>query len=277
MDTPVLHRIYRRMAPQWVRNGLERSLLEIERFGAPRCVATPPGTRVLLLAPHPDDESIACGGTLHAYSRAGVPVRVSILTDGRLGDPGLRALAEGDPARAGREEALAARREDEARSAMQVLGVARHDFLGGRDGSLAEAVPEIGAKLAAILAEWRPDIVMLPFVSDRHADHFAANRCLMEAADRMGAAWCEGVRCLAYESWSPLHANLYVDITASLEAKRRAIRCHESQLAFNDYLAGIEGLNRYRAITGCIGGTHAEAFFLAALPDYRRIYRRMLL
>ncbi|HET9580821.1 MAG TPA: PIG-L deacetylase family protein [Usitatibacter sp.] len=277
MDTPVLHRLYRRIAPHWVRNGLERSLLEIERFSAPRSVTKPPGTRVLLLAPHPDDESIACGGTLHAYAEAGVPVRVSVLTDGCLGDPQLRALPEGDPERTRRERALAARRREEAIAAMRALGVAAHDFLDARDGSLAAAVGSVGERLARILREWRPDVVLVPFLSDRHPDHFAANRCLMDAAERLGAGECERLLCLGYESWSPLHANLYVDITPSLEAKRRAIRCHESQLAFNDYLQGVEGLNRYRAVSGLVKGTHAEAFFMASFPDYRRLFARMLL
>jgi N-acetylglucosamine malate deacetylase 1 len=276
MSARLLHRLYRHVAPRWVKSGVEESLLEIERFEAPRCVTTPPGSRVLVLAPHPDDESIACGGTLSAYSRLGVPVRVAVLTDGRLGDPELRALAQGE-ARARREEALAARRHAEALAAMQVLGIMHHDFLDARDGSLCDAVPEIGARLAAVISDWRPDVVMLPFVSDRHVDHFAANRCLMDAAGRMGLGWAEGVQCLAYESWSPLHANLYVDVSESMDAKRRAIRCHESQLLFNDYLGGVEGLNRFRAVSGMVAGTYAEAFFMAPLPAYRRLYARMLL
>lgn len=277
MRTLLLRKLYHRLAPRWIRNGLERSLLEIERFDAPRCVTTPPGSRVLVLAPHPDDESLGCGGTLHAYSRAGVPVRVVVLTDGRLGDPALRELREGDPKRVRGELALSERRRAEALAAMRELGIAHHDFLGARDGSLTEAVPDVAARLAAVISEWRPDIVMLPFVSDRHADHFAANRCLMDAAARLGRGWGAEVRCLGYETWSPVHANLYVDVTASMDAKRRAIRCHESQLAVIDYLGGMEAMNRYRAITGMVPGTHAEAFFMAPLEDYRRIYARMLL
>ncbi|HET9652232.1 MAG TPA: PIG-L family deacetylase [Usitatibacter sp.] len=161
-----------------------------------------------------------------------------------------------------------------ARDALRVLGVERHDFLDARDGSLADAVPATGERLAAILAQWQPDVVMLPFMSDRHADHFAANRCLVDAAARLGTA-CDRLECMAYESWSPLHANLYVDITPSVEAKRQAIRCHASQLAFEDYVAAIEGLNRYRAMAGRVRGTHAEAFFVAAFPDYRRLLARM--
>jgi len=85
------------------------------------------------------------------------------------------------------------------------------------------------------------------------------------------------MNCLGYETWSPIYANVYVDISSTVDCKLRALNCHESQLPFADFHAGVEGLNRYRAVTGMTGGTHAEAFFLAPLSTYRRLYHNLLL
>jgi LmbE family N-acetylglucosaminyl deacetylase len=273
----LLYPLYRRVFPHWVRNALERSIVELERFHPPRSVELPPGERVLLLAPHPDDETIGCGGTLRKYVEAGARVRVVVLTDGRQGDSELRRLAADDPARSRLESELASRRKGEALAALAVLGVQEHEFLEVRDGELREAAGAVASTLARMLSEWRPDLVLLPFVTDRHADHFAANRCFLEAVGRLKHGWTAALQCLAYEIWSPIYANLYVDITATMDWKRRALGCYRSQLDHMDFAAGVEGLNRFRAVSGLVRGRYAEAFFLAPLPTYRRLYRSLLL
>ena len=277
MTRNIVHRIYGLAFPRWIKNALERSVIEIERFNQPRVMELPPGQRVLVLAPHPDDESIGCGGTVRKYVEAGCPVCVAVLTDGRQGDPTVRQLAPNDPRRLREEGELAVRRKAEANAALDVLGVEHRYFLEATDGSLRSQVDPVATRLAEILSEWRPDTVLLPFLTDRHADHFATNRCFIESVSRIGADWPESLNCLGYETWSPVYANVYIDISKTMECKRRAISCHESQLRFSNFLAGVEGLNRFRAVSGLIAGTYAEAFFLALLPDYRRLYHKLLL
>lgn len=257
-------------------NALHSAVVDLERYAPPRSLERPPGDRLLVLAPHPDDESIGCGGSLCKCADAGVPVHVVVLTDGSQGDPRLRDLAPDDPARRLGESRLVERRRSETEAALRVLGIDRVTFLGLPDGALREHAGEAAGHLAAILDDWRPDTVLLPFVTDRHADHFAANLCLMQAVERCQGAWPERLECLGYEVWSPIYANLVVDVSRVMERKRRAIRCHASQIEVLDYLAGIEGLNRYRAVSGLVDGDHAEAFFAAPLPVYRRLYRDLL-
>jgi len=273
---PWLRRAVRHLAPTWVRNALERSIVELERFHPPRVVERPPGQRILVLAPHPDDESIGCGGTIARWVGAGAAVRVVVLTDGRQGDPEMKRRPSGDPVRREAETALARTRREEVLAALAVLGVAEHDLLALPDGALTDSVAAAAPRIADILAGWRPDLVALPFLTDRHADHFATNRCLMAALDEAQAAGHAGFDCLGYEIWSPIYANLYVDVSDAMERKRAAIRCHASQLEHGDLLAGVEGLNRYRAVSGMTGGEHAEAFFLAPLETYRALYRKLL-
>src|SRR3990170_3703757 len=69
----------------------------------------PPGSRILVLAPHMDDEALGCGGSLHRHVLAGESVTVAYLTDGRKGDPALNALDLPADERERREERLPAR------------------------------------------------------------------------------------------------------------------------------------------------------------------------
>ena len=276
MSYRLVHRAYRLLFPRWIKNALERSIVELERFNPHTTVQLPPGRRVLVLAPHPDDECIGCGGTVRKYVDLGSCVRVVVLTDGRDGDPTVSRLARNDPERERLESELVIRRKSEAVAALKILGAEHGYFLGASDGQLRHHVASIAVRLACILSEWRPDIVLLPFLTDRHADHFATNRCFFDAVSQLKAGWVESLNCLGYETWSPIYANVYVDISATMECKRQALNCHESQLRFTNFLACVEGLNRFRAVSGLTGGTYAEAFFLAPLPTYRRLYHNLL-
>jgi len=251
--------------------------MELERFHPPRILDRPPGNRVLVLAPHPDDETIGCGGTLRKYVDAGARVHVAILTDGRQGDPEIRGLRENDKARHRKEEELVERRKRETLAALDILGVEEREFLGARDGELHASTAVIAPQIARVLSQWRPDVVLLPFVTDRHADHFATNSCFVNAIEQINATWTGALQCAAYEIWSPIYANVYVDITTTIDVKRKALACYQSQIGKLDYAAGVEGLNRFRAASGMVGGDYAEAFFVAPLQFYRQLYRSLLL
>lgn len=237
-----------------------------------RVVDIPPGDRVLVLAPHPDDETIGCGGTIKKYIDAGKHVDVVILCDGRHGDPEVRAIR--DPAlRAERERALVALRRQEALTATRALGVTELTLLGAHDGHLSAAnVPLLEALLRHFEAV-RPDIVFVPFFLDRHHDHIAANACLEAICGRL--AWTKNMTCAAYEIWSPLVANTLVDISAEATSKWQAIAAYKSQLKDVDYLNGTQGLNRFRAVAGLLpDGAYAEAFFVSPIRTYLDLYRQ---
>ncbi|MCX5880707.1 MAG: PIG-L family deacetylase [Deltaproteobacteria bacterium] len=84
------------------------------------------GTRVLVLAPHPDDETIGCGGTLALHAAAGDPVRVLILTNGEKGD----VFGRFD------RNAYIAIRQQETRSACASLGISDVMFWPYEDHSI---------------------------------------------------------------------------------------------------------------------------------------------
>lgn len=248
------------------------AMLSVEPGFQVRVVDLPPGNRVLVLAPHPDDETIGCGGTIKKYINAGKHVEVVILSDGRHGDAEVRAIR--DPTlRAERERALVALRQQEALTATRALGVTELTLLGAHDSHLSAADAPLLEALLRRFEAVRPDIVFVPFFLDRHHDHIAANACLETICGRL--AWTKTMTCAAYEIWSPLVANTLVDISAEAPSKWQAIAAYESQLKDVDYLNGTRGLNRFRAVAGLLpDGAYAEAFFVAPIRAYLDLYRQ---
>ena len=105
---------------------------------------------VLVIAPHPDDEAIGCGGALCLHKRAGDRLNAVFLSSGELG---LKNLP--------REEAWRTR-EKEARKSCSILGIQAIEFFRGPDWTLSEAAGEIAPRLASFLRADPPDMIYLP-------------------------------------------------------------------------------------------------------------------
>ncbi|MFM7735139.1 MAG: PIG-L deacetylase family protein [Alphaproteobacteria bacterium] len=214
--------------------------------------ATPWPGRVLVLAPHPDDETIGCGGAIALHAAQGDPVSIAIATDGGAGDP------EGRFARDDYRE----RRRREARAAAADLGVPEPSFWDLPDGRLSELVDPAGrpgklhALVRAAIEQTSAEIVYAPPRVDTHPDHHALGRALEDVL----ATWGPGrPRAFAYDVWVPVHPTLVLDVTAAWEQKERAIGRYETQLAYNDYLRVVRGMAAARTIY-LPGATWVEAF-----------------
>jgi LmbE family N-acetylglucosaminyl deacetylase len=188
------------------------------------------GRRALILAPHPDDESLGCGGLIAACCAAGQPPSVVIVTDGTASHPGSRAW----PA-----PHLKARREAEAREAVRRLGLGAHHlaFLGLEDAAAPHDGPAFDAavdRLAGMVRRQGCDTVLAPWRHDPHCDH--------EAVWAMGAALRRrlGIRLVAYPVWGWTIApetelacgdpqGMRLDISPYRDVKRQAILAHQSQ------------------------------------------------
>jgi LmbE family N-acetylglucosaminyl deacetylase len=203
---------------------------------------------VVVVAPHPDDESLGCGGTIKHLTLSDVPVDVIFMTRGELG------LAAPADATTERKESLAVTRSDEAAAACKVLGVRHVHFLGGADSHVAEQTALVGS-LAEVLAMEPYQRVFCPGPGEAHPDHRAALEFTRTALAHNATA----VDLWLYEVWTPLEPNTYVPIGGTIEYKRAAIECHRSQLELLDYTAAFIGLAAYRALF-CRGARYAEAF-----------------
>jgi LmbE family N-acetylglucosaminyl deacetylase len=203
---------------------------------------------VLVLAPHPDDETIGCGGAILLHRRRGDEVKVVFVTDG----------AAGDPRRFYRGRDYVAVRRREARRAARVLGVGSLEFWKHPDGALAGS-PGLPGQLKDLLSRERPDIVYLPFAGDAHPDHQALAKAYKKA---VGRSRSRALEC-RYEIWSMMRRVRVADISAVFEKKLEALRQYRSQLRCCDYLERITRLNSARALF-LPRSRRAEAFELRA-------------
>ncbi len=200
--------------------------------------------RVLVIAPHPDDEAIGCGGAVCLHRRRGDPVHVVFLTSGEH-------YTDATPPAENR-----AVREAEAKAAGDVLGIGRLDFLRLPDLGLAEHVASAARLLGPILAADAPEVVYLPHPAESHPDHAAALPIVRAALSSVRPA----PELRGYEVWSPLTAYDWVeDVAEVMAAKLRAVRCYVSQLRVFRYDRAVRGLNQYRGVLGA-GGRYGEAF-----------------
>ncbi len=191
--------------------------------------------RTVVVAPHPDDEALACGGLLALLARQGVEAHVVLVTDGAASHPGSRTFPP---------ERLRAVREAETRAAVRILGHGdRVHALGLPDGAVpapgTEAFDEAASRLAALLARLAPATVVVPWRRDPHPDHEAAWR--LAHATRESAAGPAGVRWLEVPVWAwhrgvdeaaprPDDATAWrLDISPVLDVKRAAVAAHASQ------------------------------------------------
>lgn len=210
---------------------------------------------ILVLAPHPDDESLGCGGTIKLLTQAGMAVDVVFLT---RGEKGLDA-PEQQPESV--HSQLAHRREAEAKAACEVLGIRDVQFLNGIDGGLNHQ-PHLAQMLASLLNAGNYHRVFAPWYGEAHPDHVATFRILQRALTE--AIVQPGI--WLYEVWTPLPPTDHVPIDTTMPAKREAILKHASQLECLDYLGAFVGLAAYRALA-CPPSSYAEAFLTLDTPS----------
>ena len=215
------------------------------------------GERLLVLAPHPDDEVIGCGGLVAQHMAQQRAVRVIVATDG----------AEAEPSAADRD-GYRRQREDESRRALAMLGDADVHFLRFADRALDDAVAQ---PLREHLLAFRPDLICVPSPVEIHPDHLALSRAFCELVQRDASLFADLAiaRVAFYEVSQPLRPNTLVDITDVAERKYRAISAHTSQAAIRDYASYARGLNAYRALTLPPQSKFAEGYWTTDLATLR--------
>ena len=189
--------------------------------------------RALAVYAHPDDADVACGGTLARWAAQGSSVHVVICTTGDKGSTDAGVV----PAE------LVRQRRNEVREAAEVLGLESHGQLGHPDGELFDERLLI-SEVVGQLRRLRPDVLVCPdptavFFGQHyfnHRDHRAVGWAALDAASPAAA------QPHYFPEAGPPHQvgtvllsgsatpDVWVDISASLEQKTRAVMCHRSQL-----------------------------------------------
>jgi LmbE family N-acetylglucosaminyl deacetylase len=198
------------------------------------------GDRLLLVAPHPDDETLAAGGLLQRALAVRASLRVLFVSDGENNPWAQRATERRWRVGPGERERWGARRRLEALAALACLGVGECavEFLGFPDQGLTrlllEGDDDLVEALAAAVSGFRPTVLVAPALEDLHPDHSALAVMVRLALRRLDSRLPRPHECqYVVHHHGPLGrvAETVLALSpAEVERKRRAILCHSSQL-----------------------------------------------
>ena len=218
---------------------------------------------ILILAAHPDDEVLGCGGTIAKLVDEGATVNVAFLADGF-------SSREGDESNQLLEREM---RRGAAKKACDILGVKTVWFGDFPDNSM-DTLPllQIAKSVEGLVAQFKPDTIFTHHGGDVNIDHCCLHRALVVACRPQLGHSVKTIMCFEVPSsteWQlPGSApaflpNWYVDISTTLERKLNALDAYETELRpwpHSRSRKGVEHLARWRGAT--IGVDAAEAFML---------------
>lgn len=222
---------------------------------------------VLVIAAHPDDEALGCGGTIARFSAEGREVHLAFLADGVRSRGG-----QGSKFEHAELDALE-RRRTAARKAAEVMGAASVSFDNLPDNRL-DSIPllEIAQRVEALIAQYRPSVVLTHHAGDLNIDHRRVHQAVNTGCRPQRG---HPVRTLlAFEvpsstEWQPpgsgsaFEPNWFVDIRDTLATKRAALLAYQEEMRPWPHprsLEAVEHLARWRGAT--VGCEAAEAFVL---------------
>lgn len=237
----------------------------------PRRLERPPRGEVLVVAPHPDDETMGLGGTLAHHAAQGDRIAALFVCNGIQGDP------EGFH----RREELVEIRRREARDAAAVLGIGQlffwdhPDNLSDADIHVFEGLPadpdrarealadgfaaRLGGLLDQMLAAEEVDVVYAPWAGELNADHWLIGQGILRLR-RSRPDLEERLSWLGYDVWTACPPDLVIDTSDVIGTKLEAVRCYPSQEIYVDYAHPVLGLDAYRSLFLEAGATYGEAF-----------------
>jgi LmbE family N-acetylglucosaminyl deacetylase len=249
-----MNQLKRRVEHAIRRRTARRLLVALKRatHRLPSTLVAPGHARVLVIAPHADDEVIPCGGTLLRHRQLGNPTRVVFVTDSSAG------LADAQAAQRLRD--IRVKESEQVAQAMAFESVVRLDL---PDGQLVRHEAPLSERLMAQIRDFQPDVIYCPFPGDGHADHQACALAVAHATVALG--WKGEIH--AFEVWTTLWPNVMIDVSDQAEEKQRLIGLYASQMADRDYAAGTLGLNRFRGLQHRV--QYAEAFYRCSAHEFQ--------
>ncbi|WP_109300147.1 bacillithiol biosynthesis deacetylase BshB1 [Aquimarina sp. AU474] len=178
---------------------------------------------ILAIGAHPDDVELSCSGTIAKEVHNGKKVGILDLTRGELGTRGTPEI-----------------RDQEAKNAAKILGVATRENLGFRDGFFLNDEKH-QLEIIKILRKYRPEIVLCNAIDDRHIDHGKGSKLTSDACFLSGLRKIETTyNGASQEAWRPKHVYHYiqwknltpdfvVDISGHMDQKMKSVEAYESQ------------------------------------------------
>jgi len=230
---------------QRISNRISLTTRPEQNTWTPKWVELPPGERFLVVAPHPDDEAIGPGGIILKLRQAGRSVRILFISV-----PGT--------ATSGKEV-----RKQELLSSLKAMRV--DDYKVNEEEFPIK--DEVTAIISREIAEFDPDVVLLPSYLENNSEHLQTFYGGLESIRRHP----KELMAMLYEVWTPLLPNMVVDITPLIDQKAEAVGAYVSQLQDLNFIAAFKGLNQFRA-TICGRKGFAEAFLFLNRTDLLKLF-----
>lgn len=222
--------------------------------------------RLLVVAAHPDDEVLGCGGTIARYTDIGAAVRIIFLAEG--------VTARYDPPEFQTDAVQAAirKRNDNAFKAGAVLGVGRESIvLNMRYCCRLDQIPQIDLvkDIERHIRDFRPTVLLTHAAADTNVDHGLVHRAVLTAARPLGLPDLRMI--LAFEvlsstEWNPtvpFAANLFFDIESTIDRKIEALGAYEDEMREPPHPRSEHAVRGLAAFRGAQGGVaYAEGFSL---------------
>lgn len=218
---------------------------------------------ILVVAAHPDDEVLGCGGTIAKYADQGARIHVAFLADGVFSRP---------TGETGNMDALNARRAS-AKNACVILGaksVSHADFPDNRMDEVA--LLDIVKTVEALISDHQPEIVLTHHAGDVNIDHRRTHDAVVTACRPQQNCPVKTLLCFEIPSsteWQlpgtlPAFApNWFSDISATLERKLNALECYAVEMRPWPHPRSKEGVGHLAHWRGAtVGVDSAEAFML---------------
>ncbi len=212
--------------------------------------------RVIVFAPHVDDETIGLGGTLFKYKEKSDEVYIVYLTDGSGATTELS------------EKELISKRRSEAQTLKEIYGIKEIIFLDYKDSKLDYRDDRLIRDLKGVIEDIKPTIIYTPFLIDSHIDHYNTTLAVVNAMENINTLDKNNLKILCYQVNSPIMPELITNITAltkeQFENKNRVFRVFTSQWAmgFNVFILIDERQTIYYK-----KGVAAEVFVKADLDS----------
>jgi LmbE family N-acetylglucosaminyl deacetylase len=219
--------------------------------------------KTLIIAPHPDDEILGCGGTMARLVADGCPVTIAIVTKGmapQFSDAFVQQIRE------------------EAKASHSLIGATDTRYLDLPAAAL-DTVPatELNATVARLVQAVQPDTIFVPFIGDIHTDHqltFLAAMVASRPRDLTAPRRIYAYETLSETNWyapgiTPAFIpNVFIDISETLEIKLQAFQRFESQVKQFPDERSIEAIRALAVMRGAsMYRKAAEAFMLVRQID----------
>ncbi len=236
----------------WISDHPEYANQEIKNFD-PSAYA---GENAVVLSPHPDDETIGCGGAMIKLLASDAKVTVIQMTDGN----DTLSLVDAPP------EIGSTIRLKEADDIAEVLQLTEQVLL--KASAIGYKYEDSHAeKFLEVLERNKPKLIFVPFINDPHHAHVSANLILVEALKRSSLI-LDDITILSYEVWSCVPTNVFCEIDNEFDKKCEALMKFRTAMKVEDYVSNCKEINAYHSYKLFKKKGFSEVFFSLNGTEY---------